>query len=68
MAEIRVEERRKGRGWLWLLLALLVVAVVVYLLYASGTLASMGFAANGAPGSELMARAPRLGEVSHGLA
>ena len=38
MAEIRVAPRKKGHGWVWLVLALLVVAAVVYFLYVNGTL------------------------------
>lgn len=34
MAEIRIERKRRGLGWLWLFLALLVVAVLAwYFLY-----------------------------------
>jgi uncharacterized membrane protein len=44
MAEIRVAPRKKGHGWVWLLLALLVVAAVVYFLYVNGTLNLAGAA------------------------
>jgi hypothetical protein len=37
MAEIRVEPRQKSRGWLWLVLLLVVIAAIVYFLYVSGT-------------------------------
>ena len=30
MAEIRVEQKRRGLGWLWLLLALVIIAAVVW--------------------------------------
>jgi hypothetical protein len=34
MAEIRIERKRRGLGWLWLLLALLIVAALAwYFLY-----------------------------------
>lgn len=44
MAEIRVAPRKKGHGWVWLLLALLVIAAVVYFLYVNGTLNFAGSA------------------------
>jgi hypothetical protein len=38
MAEIRIERKRRGLGWLWLLLALLIVAVLAwYFLYPGRT-------------------------------
>jgi hypothetical protein len=38
MAEIRIEQKRRGLGWLWLLLALVVVAVLAwYFLYPGRT-------------------------------
>ena len=34
MAEIRIEQKRRGLGWLWLLLALIIVAILAwYFLY-----------------------------------
>lgn len=47
MAEIRVQPRQKSRGWVWLVLLLIVVAAVVYFLYLSGTF-STADAAEGA--------------------
>lgn len=44
MAEIRVAPRKKGHGWVWLVLALLVIVAVVYFLYANGTLNLAGMA------------------------
>lgn len=40
MAEIRVQPRQKSRGWVWLVLLLIVIAAVVYFLYVSGTFAT----------------------------
>lgn len=38
MAEIRVEERKRSLGWLWALIALLVIAAVAYyFLFMSGS-------------------------------
>ncbi len=38
MAEIRIEQKRRSLGWLWLLLALLVVAALAwYFLYPGRT-------------------------------
>ncbi|MFN2567371.1 MAG: hypothetical protein ABR499_20430 [Gemmatimonadaceae bacterium] len=38
MAEIRIERKGRGLGWLWLLLALLIVAVLAwYFLYPGRT-------------------------------
>ena len=38
MAEIRIEQKRRGLGWLWLLLALIIVAVLAwYFLYPGRT-------------------------------
>ena len=49
MAEIRVvPEKRRGLGWLWVVLLLLVLAGVAYWLWSSGRL-------GGAPGAD---RAP----------
>lgn len=42
MAEIRVEPRQKSRGWLWVVLLLIVIGAVLYYLYASGMLAGSG--------------------------
>lgn len=44
MAEIRVAPRKKSHGWVWLLLALLIIAAVVYFLYVNGTLNFAGTA------------------------
>jgi hypothetical protein len=38
MAEIRVERKRGGGNWLWLVLLLLVVAAVVAYLWYNGTI------------------------------
>ncbi len=46
MAEILVAPRKKGHGWVWLLLALLVIAAVVYFLYVNGTLNFAGAASD----------------------
>ena len=32
MAQIRIEQRRSGLGWLWLIIALMIVAVIVWFL------------------------------------
>ncbi len=32
MAQIRIEQRRSGTGWLWLIIALIIVAVIVWFL------------------------------------
>ena len=41
MAEIRVEERRRSLGWLWALLALLVIAAVAYwFLFMNGSVSA----------------------------
>ena len=32
MAQIRIEQRRSGLGWLWLAIALIILAVVVWFL------------------------------------
>jgi ABC-type polysaccharide/polyol phosphate export permease len=32
MAQIRIEQRRSGLGWLWLIIALIIVAVIVWFL------------------------------------
>jgi hypothetical protein len=38
MAEIRIEQKRRGLGWLWLLLALIIVAILAwYFLYPGRT-------------------------------
>jgi hypothetical protein len=38
MAEIRIEPKRRGLGWLWLLLALIIVAALAwYFLYPGRT-------------------------------
>ena len=38
MAEIRIEQKRRGLGWLWLLLALIICAILVwYFLYPGRT-------------------------------
>jgi hypothetical protein len=42
MAEIRVQERQKSRGWVWVVLLLLVLAAVLYFLWASGTFSTAG--------------------------
>lgn len=46
MAEIRVQPRKKDRGWVWLVLLLLavIVAAVVYYLYSNGSLNFAGAA------------------------
>lgn len=46
MAELRVAPKKKGHGWVWLLLMLLVVAAIVYFLYVNGTLNFAGAAAD----------------------
>ena len=49
MAEIRIERKRRGLGWLWLLLALIIVAVLAwYFLYPGRTTTAP---ATGAPPS-----------------
>jgi ABC-type polysaccharide/polyol phosphate export permease len=32
MAQIRIEQRRSGLGWLWLIIALIIIAVIVWFL------------------------------------
>lgn len=36
MAQIRIEQRRSGLGWLWLIIALIIVAVIVWFLATGG--------------------------------
>lgn len=36
MAQIRIEQRRSGLGWLWLVIALIIVAVIVWFLATGG--------------------------------
>lgn len=40
MAQIRIEQRRSGLGWLWLVIALIIVAVIVWFLATGGWKAS----------------------------
>jgi hypothetical protein len=30
MAQIRIEQRRTGLGWLWLLIALIILAIIIW--------------------------------------
>lgn len=46
MAELRVAPRKKGHGWVWLVLALVAIVAIVYFLYASGTLNFAGAASD----------------------
>ena len=46
MAEIRLErERKRGLGWLWGLLLLLIIAAVVWYLWSHGYIGGSGAAA-----------------------
>jgi hypothetical protein len=36
MAQIRIEQRRSGLGWLWLGIALIIVAIIVWFLATGG--------------------------------
>ena len=71
MAEIRVEQKRRGLGWLWLLLALLLIgAAVWYFFYQGG-----GTVRDDTPRTLLDAAQPMLaaahellGRAVHGLA
>ena len=36
MAEIRVEERKRGMGWLWGLIALVIVALLLWYFMSTG--------------------------------
>jgi hypothetical protein len=70
MAEIRIEQKRRALGWLWLLLALIIVAILAwYFLYPGRTAPAP---ATGAPPTTGAARpsergAPeRLGLVGGG--
>jgi hypothetical protein len=36
MAEIRVEERKRGMGWLWGLIALVIVALLIWYFMSTG--------------------------------
>jgi hypothetical protein len=42
MAEIRVEPQRSGKGWLWLLILLLIVAALVWYFMSRGGTANTG--------------------------
>lgn len=36
MAQIRIEQRRSGLGWLWLIIALIIVGVIAWFLATGG--------------------------------
>ncbi len=36
MAQIRIEEKRGGLGWLWVIVALIVVGLVLWYIFAGG--------------------------------
>ena len=55
MAQIRIEQKRSSVGWLWLILALIVVGVLVWYLLGRGTAAteSPNTTAPAAPSSQV---------------
>lgn len=57
MAQIRIEQRRSGLGWLWLIIALIIVAVIVWFLATGAWRTNTAPArANGTTPSSLEAR------------
>jgi hypothetical protein len=39
MAQIRIEEKRGGLGWLWVIVALVVVGLILWYIFAGGSTA-----------------------------
>jgi hypothetical protein len=59
MAEIRVEPtRRRSNAWIWVLLLLVIIAGVVYWLYASGMLGTGAANTDSARGATTAPTAP----------
>jgi bacteriorhodopsin len=40
MAQIRIEQKRSGLGWLWVVVALIIIGVLVWYLLGRGTAAN----------------------------
>ena len=40
MAQIRIEQKRSSLGWLWVIIALIIVGVIVWYLLGRGTAAT----------------------------
>jgi hypothetical protein len=40
MAQIRIEQKRSSLGWLWVVLALILVGVIIWYLLGRGTVAT----------------------------
>lgn len=70
MAEIRVQQRKKNYGWVWLVLLLVIIAAVVYYLYLNGSLnfASAASDARTSVASVLFPLVPSLTGGLHGSA
>lgn len=59
MAEIRVEQKRGGLGWLWALIAIIVIALIVWwVLHSRTTDTAPVNTAPAAPGTTSLAPAP----------
>ena len=55
MAQIRVEPKRRSHAWLWILLALAVVALVAWYLYSQGAVRVESTGALTLPGAAALA-------------
>jgi hypothetical protein len=74
MADIRVERKGGTKAWLWVLLALIVIALAVFLLYQAGYIGGTVVAAQVEPTGQQQAPLARLAltvashmqEVLHG--
>lgn len=62
MAEIHVEPKGRGMGWIWIVIALIIIAALIwyFVLGAPGT--------QNAPGSNTMPTTGEAGAVGHTLA
>jgi hypothetical protein len=66
MAEIRIEQKRRGLGWLWLLLALIIVAALAwYFVYPGRTSAP---ATTAQPATGALSRPPSAYTTAVGAA
>jgi hypothetical protein len=61
MAQIRIERKRTGLGWLWVIIALIVVAIIAWMLLGHRTTQGSGAAPAGAAPSSMTQ--PSTGET-----
>jgi ABC-type polysaccharide/polyol phosphate export permease len=68
MAQIRIEQKRSSLGWLWVIIALIIIGVIIWYLLGRSTAATESRNASSPSATPSSQVVPAQGALSTGLA